>query len=242
MMPRKSPSLVLCGSVISTPDASYLSRLRATLIYDQHLTDLRNEVSELFETWPLLVERQPLLRSVRAFPFLQSLSTWVHCGDTSALLLVGAASKNTQSAVLTVLSHILEYVSFLNSTCGYNEGATSRFGDPHACNLENLLLGGIQGLCMGLLSAIAISISQKKTDLGKYGAIAIRLALCIGAFVDLDEAQLAEPCVCISASWLSNDELQARMERMQIFESSLDREEQVGVYYVQVDLPDRYLT
>ncbi|KAF4447576.1 polyketide synthase [Fusarium austroafricanum] len=198
-MPARSPSLLICGSVILDPDHAYLSRIRSSIIYNPLLADLRDAVIELPELWYLLVEREPSLERVSAALALQNLAEWIECGN-SPLPLAGRTSRNAQLAVLTVLSHISEYMIYLSSHNMSEEDGCGNL-DPHTSILKGVRDGGIQGLCVGLLSAIALACSPTSTDVAKYGAVAVRLALCVGALVDLDEIELSEPTVCICTRW-----------------------------------------
>jgi hypothetical protein len=55
------------------------------------------------------------------------------------------------------------------------------------------------GFCTGLLSALAVSCSTTQQQLEQHGASAVRLALLIGAFVEIHNA--SEAFVTISACW-----------------------------------------
>ncbi|KAK7403411.1 hypothetical protein QQX98_010824 [Neonectria punicea] len=198
-MSVKMPSLLICGSVIADPDAAYLSRLRSNVIHSPHLADLRDALRELPELWSLLVEREPSLQRVNAAPVLQNLVEWIK-GDNSSLPLAGRTSRNAQLAVLTVLSHISEYMDYLSSHDTSPEEDDGDL-DAHTSILKGVRDGGIQGLCVGLLSAMALACSPTSADVAKHGAVAVRLALCVGALVDLDEMELPETTVCISTRW-----------------------------------------
>lgn len=198
-MATDSPSLLICGSVISDPDHAYLSRIRSSIIHNPHLAELRDAVIELPELWSLLIEREKSLQRVDTARVLRNLVEWIECGNSS-LPLEGRTSRNTQLAVLTVLAHFSEYMIYLSSH-DMNEKDGRGNLDPHTSVLEGVRDGGIQGLCVGLLSAIALACSPTITDVAKYGAVAVRLALCVGALVDLDEIELSEPTACIFARW-----------------------------------------
>ena len=76
----------------------------------------------------------------------------------------------------------------------YQEGKDSR----EFSNIETL------GFCTGLLSALAVSCSRNLEELEKYGAVAIRLAMLIGAVVDAQDAMSEHgPSGSIAASWTS---------------------------------------
>ncbi|KAK0645193.1 Non-reducing polyketide synthase andM [Lasiodiplodia hormozganensis] len=181
---------------MGTPDATYLSRLRSILVNDPDLQGFRQELTELPEVWMLLVATEPSLERVAAAPLLQGLADWITSDNSSALPFAEATTGNTLLAVLTVLAHILEYMSYLK-----HGQLTDGEGDAHLDALKGVRDGGIQGLCIGLLSATALACSQTRAEVARHGAIAIRLALCVGAFIDLDDVQASEPTLCVSARW-----------------------------------------
>ena len=82
---------------------------------------------------------------------------------------------------LTIISHITQYISYLR-----------QFGEPltHESIIKGVAVGGgIQGFCIGLLSALAVASAKTEDDVGYFAAIAFRLAFCIGAYVDFDQRQ-----------------------------------------------------
>lgn len=200
-MPAEVPSLLICGSLMPNPDDDFVSRLRSTLIHSPHLADLREAVAELPDLWSLLLAEEPSLQTIDAAPLLRSFSDWLTGGSPCAPSLAGRTLRNTLLAVLTVLAHLLEYTSYLESRESDHHGDR----DAHASNLDGLKDGGIQGLCVGLLSAIALACSESQAEVASNGAVALRLALCVGAFVDLDEMQLPEPTVCFGVRWPRNE-------------------------------------
>ncbi|KAK8073462.1 hypothetical protein PG994_004361 [Apiospora phragmitis] len=204
-MPAESTPMLVCGSLIASHNAATLTHLRSSLVHDPSLAGLRQELIELPDVWSLLVDREPSFGSVDAAPLFHSLSDWLAGrGSSETLSLPEGAPKNTFYAVLTVLTHILEYSTFLDRN---NVDHPVRAGDDgHTKRLEDFRDGGIQGLCVGLLSAIAIACSMNKVELGKNAAIAVRLAICAGACVDLAELQSAEPTVCLSARWSRHED------------------------------------
>ncbi|PNP73507.1 hypothetical protein FNYG_13157 [Fusarium nygamai] len=154
---------------------------------------------ELPELLSLLIKREPSLERVSTVLGLQNLVEWIECGNSS-LLSAGRTSCNAQLAVLTVLAHISEYMLYLSSHDVSEQDDRGNL-DTHAGVLEGVRNGGIQGLCFGLLSAIALACAPTSTDVAKYAAVAVRLAFCVGALVDLDEMELSEPTVCICTRW-----------------------------------------
>lgn len=190
------PSLVVCGPQLEEiPDATYLARLRSSLLHDPYLRSLKQEALELHEMWPLLSATEPSLARFDAAPLLHSFAEWIRTGDSHVLRLAGGTLRNTQLALLTVLAHLLEYTTYLQHRHHHDHAQSE-----HAV-LTAVHDGGVQGLSIGVLSAIAISCSQSRMHLARYGAIALRLAVCAGAWKDLDEMHAAEPPVCLEARW-----------------------------------------
>lgn len=205
------PSLVVCGSQIGIPDAAYLSRLWSSLTHDADLIHLKHGTQELFELWSLMVEKDNRLERISASASIRSLAEWACSGNSTALWLDlrSSTARNTQLAVLTVLAHIIEYSSYLNlhdikSPAG--EELTD-FEDAHECLLQAVQDGGIQGLCIGMLSATALAFARTKADLVKNGAVAVRLAMCIGAYIDLDSMETAESMVSVAVRWPQGGEI-----------------------------------
>ncbi|KAH7044065.1 hypothetical protein B0J12DRAFT_578190 [Macrophomina phaseolina] len=190
------PSLVVCGPQLEEiPDATYLARLRSSLLHDPYLRSLKQEALELHEMWPLLSATEPSLARFDAAPLLHSFAEWIRTGDSHVLRLAGGTLRNTQLALLTVLAHLLEYTTYLQHRHHHDHAQSE-----HAV-LTAVHDGGVQGLSIGVLSAIAISCSQSRMHLASYGAVALRLAVCAGAWKDLDEMHAAEPPVCLEARW-----------------------------------------
>ncbi|KAK8029647.1 Methylphloroacetophenone synthase [Apiospora rasikravindrae] len=65
--------------------------------------------------------------------------------------------------------------------------------DSHRRLLNSAKSGGLQGFCVGFLSAVAVAVSKTEADIGASAAVALRLAVCIGAYVDLDGAYSSAP-------------------------------------------------
>jgi len=69
--------------------------------------------------------------------------------------------------------------------------------------LAGLKDGGIQGFCTGFLAATALACSKDEEEINVLGAVALRLAVCIGACVDLD-SRFAKPSKtrgCVATRW-----------------------------------------
>lgn len=185
------PSMLVCGTQTTIPPVDYLNRLRLHLRSNPEFSDIFEAVVELPELWPLLLEANPSLSQVPGRALLEDLSRWL---VQESDLTIPDTLPNTQLAPLTVLIQILEYLIYLRKL-----GSTN----GHARVLQAAQQGGIQGLCIGLLTATALACSPETKDIPKNAAIAIRIAACIGAVVDLDRSGL-QKFVSFSCRWPSN--------------------------------------
>lgn len=215
-------SLLVCGPLLWDADSAHLSRVRSTLVHTPQLEALRRAVTELPEVWALLVATEPSLERLHAAPLLQGFADWIASGNPSDLLAAGHSSKNAQLAVLTVLSHLTEYAALLGS---YSTTGEDGWDDGHTKTLQGLHEAGIQGLCVGLLSASAVACARSLTEVAELGAAAVRLSLCAAVFVDLDQAECIDPAVCISARF--SRAAAGRLEGREPFEETLQKYPQV---------------
>ncbi|KAH8800671.1 hypothetical protein F5884DRAFT_837947 [Xylogone sp. PMI_703] len=174
MVSLHSPSLITFGSQTTWPSAEYLSRVRQVLLSDSRLAPLVTAIATLSDLWDTLIGFEPELCKVPGLQKLDRLKRWIEHGEPIPAL---DQQYNTVLTPLTVIMHIVQYFSHLNQETSHRR---------HAIYLRSVKAAGIQGLCIGLLSAIALSCSQDEEDIGIYSAVALRLAVCIGSFVDLD--------------------------------------------------------
>jgi len=124
-----------------------------------------------------LCVKLPKLQAVQGLHLLESLDVWLTTGT------VPPAAENLPNILLTplvVLTQLTQYSKYVRI-----EGTSSGFGnDPYSARDHQTR---ILGFCTGLLSGLAISCASKEAELQKYGAAAVRLAVLIGALVDLQE-------------------------------------------------------
>ena len=184
------PSLLVFGSQTELPSEEVLSDLRREIVSNPHLSALRDGVADLPRFWHNLVSSDPSLRPVPGAKFLTQLTQWVangglfpHGGDSAA----------------TVLLQISQYARYLGHLSGGRGGE-----DAHRSVLGAVGAGGgIQGFCVGFLSAVAVASAKEEADLGAAAAVALRLAVCVGAHVDCDGIFAQEPIQtsCVAVRW-----------------------------------------
>lgn len=184
-------SLIAFGPQTSTPSTEYLSRLRVNLLNDPRLRTFLRAIKELPKTWQTLVESNSDLRNVPGLQSISDIHQWVDQGESAWTTKV---LPNVLLTQLTVIIHIVEYFQYLDN---------GKRNATHSQVLEGVLHGGIQGFCSGLLAAIALACSKDEGGVNVLGAVALRLAMCIGAFVDLEGAFASTPheACCLAVRW-----------------------------------------
>jgi len=170
------PSLIVFGPQTTWPSSDYLFQLRGALLLEPRLAVFLSTIKELSQLWQTLIENDPRLNSVPGIASLRALQTWIDHGVSPSSDII---SQNVLTMPFTILIHLVQYFHFLDAEVG---GASQRQV------LDGVQVGGIQGFCAGILSAIAVACSKDADDITKFGSVALRLAFCIGAYVDLDGA------------------------------------------------------
>ena len=190
--PTVTPSLLVFGPQTEFPSQEILEDLRQELTTDPLLFSLQDAVKDLPRFWQSLIDYDPSLSQVPGAKYLGDLRQWIvnggtfphHSGDT----------PNVYALPVTLLLQIAQYVRYLNWLEENN---------PHSLLLDGLQVGGVQGFCIGFLSAIAVSSSRDEADIAAVAAVGLRLAVCIGAYVDQDGIFAEQPnqMACIAIRW-----------------------------------------
>ena len=190
------PSLIVFGPQTELPTQEVLAELRQELIKNPRLSSLQDAVKNLPRFWLTLTDFDPSLSYVPGAKYLGDLQRWIVDGCAFPHHL--SNTPNVYALPVTLILQITQYVRYL-----------SRLGakDPHRLVLEGLQAGGIQGFCVGFLSAIAVSSSESEADIAAVAAVSLRLAVCIGAYVDQDGSFAEQPnqTACVAIRWRSDD-------------------------------------
>ena len=174
------PSLLVFGPQTEYPAEKVLQDCRQELVSNARLSALREAVDDLPRLWQSLIEFDPSLRQVPGGKYLGDLKQWIKDGGGGFPHRKDNAPNHYALAV-TVLLQITQYTRYLDNL--------GKVPDPHRKVLDSVKAGGgVQGFCAGFLSAAAVASSAFEADLGASAAVALRLAVCIGAYVDVDGA------------------------------------------------------
>ncbi|KAK4184787.1 Non-reducing polyketide synthase ascC [Podospora australis] len=170
------PSAAVFSAQSSPPKPSHLAHIRNNLLQDPLLEPLADAVKTLPETWRSLSSSisQPAVADAR----VEALPEWIEYGRTETL-------ERDMSGLVTlpllITIQIVQYIEYIQ-----------RLGLKHAEFLQAVKNGGgVQGYCIGLLSAIIVACSVDEQDLVKNAVSGIRLALGIGAFGDREQMNSA---------------------------------------------------
>ncbi|KAL4804559.1 hypothetical protein BDV18DRAFT_161654 [Aspergillus unguis] len=178
------------GTVTAAHNGECIDDLRRLLNARPRLQWMRQAVGELPSYWDLLASRIPAIDG--SFPGRQRLldfHRWLRHGFN--------ADEDTATAGNTVLLPLVVMVGLTEFWEHVERHATSQ-GPLEALastgNLECI------GLCAGMLTAFAVASSHSRADFEKYGAVAIRLAMMVGAVLDFQDAKNS-PAKSYVASW-----------------------------------------
>ena len=187
------PSILAFGSQTTWPSSTYLSYLRNRLILEPRLRSFLAAIKELPVLWRELTDHDPDLAAVSGQASLDDLVEWLNRGKFKS---TKGTPPNVLTTPFTVILHVTQYFHYLGLLQSH-----------HPEVLKNLKAGGVQGFCTGMLSAIAVACSENEEDVNRLGAVALRLALCIGAYVDLDavSASAKNETASIAVRWRSGD-------------------------------------
>lgn len=190
------PALLVFGPQTELPSGDVLVELRRVLVSDHRLSDLVQAVEELPQFWRELTTFDPSLGRVPGASYLEDLRRWIKDGDPFPHHL--SQTPNVYCLPVTVILQVIQYSRYLTQLQGE---------DPHRLLLRGIQAGGIQGFCVGFLSAVAVASSENEGKIGSAAAKSLQMAVCIGAYVDRDGKFAEEPeeMVCVAIRWKSDD-------------------------------------
>ncbi|RDH27595.1 hypothetical protein BDQ94DRAFT_175511 [Aspergillus welwitschiae] len=170
----EQPALVIFGPQISWPSNSSAERIRRDLVQDPSLAPFADAIRKIPELWASLVEIEPRLRETQGRRNLEQLRDWVEIGSLPRRDSPDEILPNGFATPFTVIAQSIEYWRCFPR--GGLQWLHSRSEAGPA----------LEGMCTGFLTAIAAATSKDSTEFFAMAAIAVRLAACIGTFVDLN--------------------------------------------------------
>ncbi|KAH6629968.1 polyketide synthase [Chaetomium sp. MPI-SDFR-AT-0129] len=164
--------LLLFGPQLTRLTGSHLTDLRTTILSDPNLDFLVQAIRDLPSQWETTVKT--------ACPSLAALASSSR-GDLKG---EGEGGGVSQTLIQQRLQQLAEFFDDDN-----NGGATllSSAEPPN-----NAILAPLTGFCIGFLTATAVSSAageNNRVELARLVGIAVRLAVCVGAVIDLGEQE-----------------------------------------------------
>jgi hypothetical protein len=159
--------LLLFGPQLSTWDTARLTSLREAISAEPDLQFLSSIVKSLCHVWRDEISKScpGLARGlINAESTLHRLHALLDAQDNGIAFDSSFPTPNILLVPLTVIAQLVEYVCLRRR-------------------------GSVQGFCVGFLAASVVAASQSQSDFQQRTDAAVRLAVCIGAAVDLDEKQ-----------------------------------------------------
>lgn len=193
LQPVVRNTVLLFGPQALSFDQEEFRRIRSALLINPQEYEWILQTIDGFPQWLNVISQNiPQLRVGKAYALHQSLTHWIHTGQFPPKEFV---IPNVFLNPLVVISQLIQYTKYLQ--CVYPDDADRHKSAAANPNSETV------GLCVGLLSAAAVSSSSCRKDFETYGAVALRLALLSGLLVDTVEIQ--EPSTSLAAVWNSTN-------------------------------------
>ncbi|KAL4907687.1 thiolase-like protein [Aspergillus multicolor] len=171
--------VLLFGCQWLTFTASDFRQLRATVLDNPEHHWMLEVLGELPGYYRAAADDKylPDLKTISEENDLQVLDRWFRCDDVSAARF---PLCYTQLAPLLMMTHFVQYAQWM------------KMDDGGSAVVE------IVGFCIGLLSSVVVS-ATRAGDLKRYGSVALRLAMLLGALGDVQEAQ--EKYTSLAVAW-----------------------------------------
>ncbi|KAF2675586.1 hypothetical protein K458DRAFT_397816 [Lentithecium fluviatile CBS 122367] len=202
------PSLVVFGPQTPHPTTDQLVRLRSTLLNNEHLESFAAAIEDLGSFWETLVNADSDLAQIPGVDLLHTFNVWVEQG----VFPTGSSMPlpNTILTPLTLIIHIIEYFDSLGDDA---------LRCSHAQVLKHVTDAGVQGFCSGLLAAVAVACSSDEDNLVRLACVSLRLAVVIGAYVDLDGAfgEGDKETACVAVRWAKPEHEQSILDILKGF-------------------------
>lgn len=179
--PGSGATVLLFGPQALSFSHEALKTLITALAESEDCQWMRETIAELPGLWRRLVVRLPKLQGIPGEKLLEDLHRWFKTGVVEN---VPFHLPNTILTPIVVLTQLAQFARYLQLAT-FNASVKSP-PDLYAAfaqwNAETA------GFCTGLLSASAVSGSFDQTSFQRFGAVAVRLAMFIGALVDAQDA------------------------------------------------------
>lgn len=205
---RESSTTFIFGPHIGTFTKQAMDKQVRPIAQGPHREWILEAIAGLPGYWEALSEKMPEIgAAISGHKQLGDLDAWFRHGQTD--MSPDAQLPNIIITPLVVLIQLTQYWQYLELTQDSSAG-----GDVHA----NLVSQQQQqsektnqfeslGFCGGMLGALAVASAHSRPELEKYGSVAIRLAMLLGALADArnvwDSARGKGRSTSFAVAWIS---------------------------------------
>ncbi|KAK2748181.1 Type I Iterative PKS [Myotisia sp. PD_48] len=203
----RGSTVLLFGPQALTFDEQSFNRLKSSLLDTPDNRWILDVIFELPEFWKLAARLIPVLGSIDGEGLLNH---WIDSFKQAQISQKIIPLPNIILTPLVVIIHLTQYLKCWDCIhASMDDVQTPEITSSAKC--KSL------GFCTGVLSATAISISTTKTQLQMNGAVAIRLAMLIGALVDAHDVGQHGDSKSLSVTWPSADSHATMLEILEQF-------------------------
>ncbi|KAL9619500.1 MAG: hypothetical protein Q9160_005863 [Pyrenula sp. 1 TL-2023] len=177
-------TIFLFGPHVGTFTKLSMEKLIRPISQGLHRDWILEAILELPSYWDALISKMPeIARAIPGPKQLSDLDSWLRHG--AADIAPDVTLPSIIVGPLVVLIQLTQYWQFLE---------LSHKGQPAADVQASLVASSKDykkteslGFCAGLLGALAVASANNRQEFQKYGAVAVRLAMLIGALIDARE-------------------------------------------------------
>ncbi|KAL1884818.1 Type I Iterative PKS [Paecilomyces lecythidis] len=179
----ESSTTFIFGPHIGTFTKQAMDKLVRPIAQGPHRKWILEAIAGLSTYWEAMAEMMPEIgAAIPGLKQLEDFDSWFRHGQTS--MPQNFQLPNiiiTPLVVLIQLTQYWEYLELTQDTSG---------GDVHATLVSKQKQSGKSkkieslGFCGGMLGALAVASAHNRQELEKYGSVAVRLAMLLGALVD----------------------------------------------------------
>ncbi|KAG6026762.1 Type I Iterative PKS [Claviceps citrina] len=209
-MKLSTTNVFFCGPHSRFPAAKEVALLRQVFLHHQSIhQSLSAALKELPDLLRQLIASDSSLRRVPAAAPVDQLARWLDPGH-AAPPTIDHDLVHAAALPLTVLLQTALFLQHLEK-----EKAAS----PLPCfgqTIKSLQKYGVQGFCAGFLTAAAIALSETEQQFAQHVATSLRLAMCIGVYVDRSTyaAEALSPAFAVSVRWRQGRFSEAQVEEI----------------------------
>jgi hypothetical protein len=192
---QQDTQIFLFGPQTLSATETSFTELRETILGDADLHWILDVVNELPLHFVALAKALPTVHTFPRAEELQWLKDWFQTGCSR---YTAAPWPNILVTPLVVTGHLVQYLRSLEDTSSVSSEQREAVG-----------------ICTGLLSALAAASSSSRSQIQHHGAVAIRLAMLVGAVVDKQDSAGGpdDEAVSLSVAWGLN-EAESRVKKL----------------------------